>query len=119
MADLIDADGLLTYLRQVERELDIVKQKAADLSTSGEGSFGKSAQAIQQFGEKAKQSSGHVADMNAMFSGMTRLLAGPAGIAAGIYAVTRALDSFATSQVHLENFARSVDLGVGAVKEMQ
>ena len=119
MADLLDADGLLTYLRQVERELDIVKQKAQELSTSGEGSFGKSAQAIQNFGQQAKVSNIHITQMNSLFGTMGKLLAGPLGLAGAVYGVSQALNTFATNTVHMENFAKSVDLSVGAVKEMQ
>lgn len=70
---------------------------------------------LQERAKDAAGPSGGVGMLSTTFEKMTRTLAGPVGLAAGIYAVGAALNSFATNRLQVQNFAIDVGASVKMV----
>lgn len=96
-------DSISTGLRQVGREIDAITRKmkeGGDSGTDAFGKFGKGAKEAKDAADKAKEAAGGLAGT---MVGMSRVLMGATGVAAGFYAVGEALEKISQKRVAMQN----------------
>lgn len=108
-------DMFSTTLKSMGRELDAMNKKAAELGSSGSGSFNRFRIENDRLNDSAKRSNVSLSSMSTIVAGITQNLAGPVGLVAGFYSAAQSLQSFAASRVQLQNFSTDVGLSVKQV----
>jgi hypothetical protein len=90
-------DAMTPALQAIARELASTSRKAQESSQAGSG----------------------FKNLDSLFSNMTKGLVGPVGLAGAFYAATKALDTFAVSQLQTKNFASDVGLQTERVNQLR
>lgn len=101
-------DSISSGLRQVGREIDTITKnmrESAAVGTDAFAKFGKGAKEAKEASDKTKES---VSGLHGFMTGMSRVLLGATGVAAGFIAVGDALGKFAQKRVQMEML--SIDL---------
>lgn len=93
--ELAIRDSMSSALQGIAREMAATNQRAQEMASSGSG-YG---------------------NLNKLFTSMTDKLISPFGLAGAFVATSKALDSFATNQLQLQNFARDTGFAAGQVQE--
>jgi hypothetical protein len=102
-------DSISTGLKQIGREIDAITRKmkeGGDVSDSSYKKYRKSAEDAKDASDKAKDS---VHGLAGVLTGMSRVLMGATGVAAGFIAVNNALENVGQKRIVLQNLA--IDLG--------
>src|SRR5262245_19436567 len=92
-------DSISTGLRQIGREIDNITRKMKESGDTGDNAFlkfGKGAEEAKKTFDKTKESA---SGLTSSLAGMSRVLLGAAGVAAGVYAVGEALENISKKRV--------------------
>jgi hypothetical protein len=102
-------DSTSAVLKQISQEIDNVSRKLVETGRRGSDAFERMKRGADQSGGGTKGTNASLADMNTIMGNLAKSMLGPAGIAAGFTALTRAMGNFATQRVQIQ--ALSTDLG--------
>jgi uncharacterized protein (TIGR02594 family) len=117
--ELAIRDMFSTTLKSMGRELDNMNKKAMELGVGGAGGFDKFRRTTDQLNESNRRTAASFGVINTVISGMTRSLIGPVGLAAGFFAVSRAMAEVSERTVAMKNFSIDTGLAIGKIHDLQ
>jgi hypothetical protein len=112
-------DMFSTTMKTMAREMDNMNKKALELGTSGASSFDKFKRQNDALNESNKRTSGSLASMSTILTGITRNLVGPVGVVAGFVAFQKALENVSEGAIQLKNFGTNSGFATASIQEMQ
>lgn len=112
-------DSVSTGLRQIGREIDAITRKMKEAGDGGDNAFskfGKGSEDAKKTFDKTKESA---SGLTGALVGMSRVLLGAAGVAAGFYAVGEALETISKKRVAMQNLGTDLGFTTEKISLMQ